>query len=54
LHTEIERALMPHMFNTGKYREKKIKKININQELILNPKSILWKKADELLLMTAT
>lgn len=41
LHTEIERALMPHMFNTGKYRQNKIKKININQELILNPKSIL-------------
>jgi ATP-dependent Clp protease ATP-binding subunit ClpX len=40
LHTEIERALMPHMFNTGKYKENNIKKININQELILNPQTI--------------
>lgn len=41
LHTEIERVLMPHMFNTKKYRENNVTKININQELILNPKAIL-------------
>jgi ATP-dependent Clp protease ATP-binding subunit ClpX len=41
LHTEIERVLMPHMFNTGKYRQNKIKQLNINQELILNPVAII-------------
>lgn len=41
LHTEIEKALMPHMFNTKKYRENDIKKININQEQVLEPKAIL-------------
>ncbi len=41
LHTEIERVLMPHMFNLQQYREKEIKKININRELILNPTSLL-------------
>lgn len=41
LHTEIERALMPHMYNTKKYRENNIKVININQESILEPKSLM-------------
>ena len=41
LHTEIEKVLMPHMFNTRKYRENDIKKININQEHVLKPKAIL-------------
>jgi ATP-dependent Clp protease ATP-binding subunit ClpX len=41
LHTEIEKALMPHMFNTKKYRENNIKKINISQEQVLEPKAIL-------------
>jgi ATP-dependent Clp protease ATP-binding subunit ClpX len=41
LHTEIEKVLMPHMFNTRKYRENNIKKININQEQVLKPKAIL-------------
>jgi ATP-dependent Clp protease ATP-binding subunit ClpX len=41
LHTEIERALMPHMYHTKKYRENNIKKININQEQILHPKTLL-------------
>jgi ATP-dependent Clp protease ATP-binding subunit ClpX len=40
LHTEIERALMPHMYNTKKYRESNIKVININQESILEPKAL--------------
>ena len=38
LHSELERVLMPHMFNTKTYKENKVKKININQEQILNPK----------------
>jgi ATP-dependent Clp protease ATP-binding subunit ClpX len=41
LHTEIERVLMPHMFNTRKYRENNVTKINISQEQILNPKAIV-------------
>lgn len=41
LHTEIERVLMPHMFNTKNYRENNVTKININQEQILNPKAII-------------
>ena len=41
LHTEIERVLMPHMYNTKKYKENNIKKININQEQILKPKAML-------------
>jgi ATP-dependent Clp protease ATP-binding subunit ClpX len=41
LHTEIEKVLMPHMFNTKKYRENNIKEINITKEQVLEPKSIL-------------
>ena len=41
LHTEIEKALMTHMYNTKKYRENNIKKININQEQILQPKTAI-------------
>jgi len=40
LHTEIERVLMPHMFNVKKYKEKGIKKINISQEQVLEPKML--------------
>ena len=41
LHTEIEKVLMPHMYHTKKYRENNIKKININQAQILQPKTLL-------------
>ena len=41
LHTEIEKVLMPHMYNTKKYRENNIKKINISQEQILKPKAAI-------------
>jgi len=41
LHTEIERCLMPHMFNTKKYRENNVTEINITREQVLEPKSIL-------------
>lgn len=40
LHTEIERALMPHMYNTKKYRENEIKVVNVNRESILDPKAL--------------
>jgi len=41
LQSEIERVLLPHMFNISKYKEAEVKKININQELVDNPKVII-------------
>ena len=41
LHTELERVLMPHMYNTRKYKENNVKKINITREYILTPKTML-------------
>jgi ATP-dependent Clp protease ATP-binding subunit ClpX len=41
LHTEIERALMPHMYHMKQYETNKIKKINITREQVLQPKSLL-------------
>jgi ATP-dependent Clp protease ATP-binding subunit ClpX len=41
LHTEIERVLMPHMFNTRKYRENNITEINIDRKQILEPKAVI-------------
>lgn len=41
LQTEIERVLMPHMFNAGKYKKKGISELNIDKELIINPKKII-------------
>jgi len=41
LHTEIERCLMPHMFNTKKYRENNITEINIDRHLVLEPKALI-------------
>lgn len=41
LQTELEKALLPHMFNISKYKKKGTKKINITQDLILNPKSLV-------------
>lgn len=41
LHSEIERILMPHMYNISVYKQNKIKSININQELVKEPKTIL-------------
>ena len=41
LHTEIEKVLMPHMFNTKKYRENSVTEINITREQVLEPKSLV-------------
>ena len=41
LQTEIEKVLMPHMYNMQKYLSKNINKINIDRELVLNPKEVL-------------
>ena len=40
LHSEIERALMPHMFNLRYYREQGIKTIDIDVDNINTPKAI--------------
>lgn len=41
LHTEIEKVLMPHMYNLKKYEKNGITMINIDQDLVSNPKSLL-------------
>lgn len=41
LHTEIERALMPHMYNIHKYAKSNINKINVNQDMVLNPAALI-------------
>jgi ATP-dependent Clp protease ATP-binding subunit ClpX len=41
LHTEIEKTLMPHMFNTKQYRENNIKEINITREQVLKPTTLI-------------
>jgi ATP-dependent protease Clp ATPase subunit len=37
LHSELERVLLPHMFNLVKYREQGIEQVNIGTDLINNP-----------------
>jgi ATP-dependent Clp protease ATP-binding subunit ClpX len=44
LHSEIERILLPHMYNVQKYRNANIKKINITKSLILEPISLTENK----------
>jgi len=41
IQSEIERVLMPHMFQVSQYKKKKINEININQELVNNPRNLL-------------
>lgn len=41
LHTEIERVLMPHMYHIGKYKENKLKTLNITKDKVISPKSII-------------
>jgi len=40
LQTELEKCLLPHMFNISKYKKKGVKEINISQELVINPKHL--------------
>jgi ATP-dependent Clp protease ATP-binding subunit ClpX len=40
LHSEIERALMPHMFNIRAYHEAGINCVDINVDLVNNPKPL--------------
>lgn len=41
LHTEIERILMPHMFNIRKYKDSGITELTITEDLVDKPASIL-------------
>ena len=41
LHTELEKALMPHMFNIQKYKENGMTEINISQEQVNEPTVLL-------------
>ena len=41
LHTELERALLPHMFDLPRYRRQNILQVVINKELINTPMTLL-------------
>jgi ATP-dependent Clp protease ATP-binding subunit ClpX len=41
LQTEIERVLMPHMFHLSQYKKNDITEINITQDLVNNPKTLI-------------
>lgn len=41
LQSEIEKILLPHLFDVQKYIKSKITKINITKELVENPKSLV-------------
>ncbi len=41
LHTELEKVLLCHMYNTRNYKENNVKAINITREQVINPKVIL-------------
>jgi ATP-dependent Clp protease ATP-binding subunit ClpX len=41
LHTEIERVLMCHMFNTRTYKENNVTVLNIDREKVINPNPII-------------
>jgi ATP-dependent Clp protease ATP-binding subunit ClpX len=41
LHTEIEKVLMPHMYNLRNYSKNNITEINISRAMVLEPKSLL-------------
>jgi ATP-dependent Clp protease ATP-binding subunit ClpX len=41
LHNELERALLPHMYNLPTYQKQNILQVNINKELIIDPKTLI-------------
>jgi len=40
LHSELERVLLPHMYNLARYRKGGIQALNINTDLVNNPESL--------------
>lgn len=41
IQSEIERVLMPHMFNVSEYKKNNISEINISQDLVKNPTKLI-------------
>lgn len=46
LQTEIEKILLPHMFNVSLYRKNGITKINITKDLVKKPKALHYDKSN--------
>jgi ATP-dependent Clp protease ATP-binding subunit ClpX len=44
LHSEIERVLLPHMFDVQTYVKQEVKLINITKDLVINPKLLVEKE----------
>ena len=44
LHANMEKTLLPHMFEIVRYKENKIKSVIVNKELVENPASLIDKK----------
>ena len=44
LHSNMEKTLLPHMFEIVRYRNNKINKITVNKQLVENPASLIDKK----------
>jgi ATP-dependent Clp protease ATP-binding subunit ClpX len=44
LQTELQRVLLPHMFDLSRYRREGILKVAINKELVIQPKTLIEKK----------
>jgi ATP-dependent protease Clp ATPase subunit len=40
LHSELERVLLPHMYDLTRYRKGGIQTLNINTDLVNNPESL--------------
>jgi ATP-dependent protease Clp ATPase subunit len=41
LQSELEKVLMPHMFHSYQYKKQNITKINIDADLVINPKPLI-------------
>jgi ATP-dependent Clp protease ATP-binding subunit ClpX len=41
LHTELERILMPHMFNIQRYKEQGLDKVIIDLDQVMNPRALI-------------
>jgi ATP-dependent Clp protease ATP-binding subunit ClpX len=41
IQSEVERVLMPHMFNISEYKKNNISEINISQDLVKNPEKLI-------------
>jgi ATP-dependent Clp protease ATP-binding subunit ClpX len=46
LHTELEKVLLPHMYQLKKYKDNNITKININADLVKTPKTLMEKQIE--------